>query len=182
MEGFKELLAREFAPFGALSETQLHSLERHYELLLRWNRKLNLTRITDLREAVQLHYCESLYLAEFLPERPLRIIDVGSGGGLPGIPLGIYRRDCFVDLVESHRRKAVFLTEAVRQLSLSNVNVIAKRAEDVIGRYDWIVSRAVNPDDVLALGLAANVAILGSAGQKLPWGASRALFRVERGA
>lgn len=180
MEEFKEILAREFAPFGALSETQLRLLEMHYELLLRWNRKLNLTRITNLLEAVQLHYCESLYLAAFLPKRPLRIVDVGSGGGFPGIPLGIYRADWSVDLVESHQRKAVFLTETVRQLGLPNVSVVANRAQDVVGSYDWMVSRAVNPDEVLALRVAPDVAILGNTGQKLPWGENRALFHVER--
>lgn len=179
MEEFKEILAREFAPFGALSESQLRLLEMHYELLLRWNRKLNLTRITELSEAVQLHYCESLYLAEFLPKHSLKVIDVGSGAGFPGIPLAIYRADCSVDLVESHQRKAVFLTDTVRQLGLANVSVVAKRAQDVAGLYDWVVSRAVNPDEVLALGLGADVAILGNAGQKLPWGDNRALFHVE---
>jgi 16S rRNA (guanine527-N7)-methyltransferase len=179
LEEFKALLAREFAPFGALSESQLRLLERHYELLLRWNRKLNLTRITNLLEAVRLHYCESLYLAEFLPKSPLKIIDVGSGGGFPGIPVGIYRPDCSVDLVESHQRKAVFLTEIVRQLGLANVNVVAKRAQDITVPCDWAVSRAVNPDEVLALRVAPNVAILGNAGQRLPWGENRALFHVE---
>jgi 16S rRNA (guanine527-N7)-methyltransferase len=180
MEDFKEILAREFAPFGALSESQLHLLELHYQLLLRWNKKLNLTRITDLRESVQLHYCESLYLAQFLPRQPLKIMDVGSGAGFPGIPIAIYRPDCMVDLVESHQRKAVFLTEAVRHLSLSNVRVVAKRAEDVAGPYDWVVSRAVKPADVLRLKLAPNTAVLGATGDKLPWGESRALFHVKQ--
>ena len=179
MVEFRDSLAREFAPFGSLSDSQLHLLELHYQLLLRWNQKLNLTRIIDLQEAVQLHYCESLYLAEFLPKNPLKIVDVGSGAGFPGIPIAIYRPDCVVDLVESHQRKAVFLTEAVRQLGLSNVRVIAKRAEDLTERYDWLVSRAVRPEDVLALRLAPDVAILGVAGDKLPWGRGRALFHVK---
>src|ERR1035438_6152911 len=107
MEEFKETLRAEFSRYGALSDSQLCLMELHYELLLHWNRKLNLTRITDLREAVQLHYCESLYLAEFLPKQPLRIVDVGSGAGFPGIPLAIYRPDCTIDLVESHQRKEI---------------------------------------------------------------------------
>jgi 16S rRNA (guanine527-N7)-methyltransferase len=180
MESFREILAQEFAPYGSLSETQLISLERHYELMLRWNRKLNLTRITDLREAVQLHYCESLYLAEFLPKRPLTIVDIGSGAGFPGIAVAVYRPDSAVDLVEAHQRKAVFLTEAIRHLGLTNARVISERAEDVDGRYDWIISRAVRPEDVLALELAPDIAILGSEGAPLPWGESRALFHVKR--
>ncbi len=179
MEEFKEILAREFSPFGALSESQLRLLDLHYELLLRWNRRLNLTRMTDLLEAVRLHYCESLYLAEFLPKHALKVVDVGSGGGFPGLPLGIYRPDCSVYLIESHQRKTVFLAETVRQLGLSNVVVIAKRAQDVTEPFDWLVSRAVSPDEILALDLAPNVAILGNAGEKLPWGENRALFHVE---
>ena len=179
MEEFKELLAREFAPYGALSETQLQLLELHYQLLLRWNRRLNLTRITDLRESIQLHYCESLYLAEFLPKHALRIVDIGSGAGFPGIPIAIYRPDCSIDLVESHQRKAVFLTDVIRQLGLRNVRVVAKRAENVSEKYDWVVSRAVNPSGVRSLDLAPNIALLGSAGEKLPWGDSRGLFHVK---
>ena len=85
MEDFKSLLASEFSPYGALSSQQLTLLEEHYQLLLRWNRKINLTRITILQEAVLYHYCESLYLATRLPEGPLRVVDIGSGGGFPGI-------------------------------------------------------------------------------------------------
>jgi 16S rRNA (guanine527-N7)-methyltransferase len=180
MEDFKVVLAEEFAPFGTLSEVQLSLLVRHYELLLRWNQKINLTRITSLQEAIEYHYCESLYLARSLPPQALRIVDIGSGAGFPGIPVAVYRPDCCVDLVESHQRKAVFLTETSRQLGLGNVRVLAKRAEEVVELYDWMISRAVKPDDVLRLNLAPNVSVLGTAGEKLPWGDGRALFHVER--
>ena len=180
MEDFKVFLAAEFAPFGTLSEHQLALLERHYKLLLRWNQKINLTRITNLREAIRYHYCESLYLARSLPPQPLRIVDIGSGAGFPGIPVAVYRPDCSVDLVESHQRKAVFLTEATRQLGLGKVRILVQRAEDVAESYDWMISRAVKPDDILRLGLAPNVSVLGTAGEKLPWGVGRALFHVER--
>src|SRR6266404_3596684 len=138
---FRELLAAEFAPYGSLSEDQLAQLERHYKLLVHWNQTINLTRIRKLEEVVRFHYCESLFLARALPLGPLRIVDVGSGGGFPGIPVAIFRPDCTVDLVESHQRKAVFLQEAARELP--NVRVIAKRAEACEGRYDWMLARAV---------------------------------------
>jgi 16S rRNA (guanine527-N7)-methyltransferase len=179
MEEFSAILAREFAPYGSISEAQLQKLDSHYQLLLRWNPKLNLTRITNLREAVQLHYCESLFLAEYLPKETLKIIDVGSGAGFPGIPIAIYRPDCRIDLVESHQRKAVFLSEAVRHLELPNVRVVAKRAQDVNDTYDWVVSRAVTPAEVMGLKLARETAVLGNVGEKLPWGESRALFHVK---
>ena len=178
MEDFKSLLGLEFSPYGALTGDQLGLLEQHYQLLLRWNQKINLTRITSLVDAVRYHYCESLYLAQHLPKGALRIVDIGSGAGFPGIPVAIYRPDCEVHLVESHQRKAVFLNEATR--NLPNARALAIRAEDVTDSYDWMISRAVRPDDVLKLKLASNVAVLGTEGEKLPWGESRALFHVER--
>jgi 16S rRNA (guanine527-N7)-methyltransferase len=115
-----------------------------------------------------------LYLATRLPEGPLRIIDIGSGAGFPGIPVAIYRPECTVDLVEAHQRKAVFLREAAR--NLTNVRVLAQRAEAVTDSYDWTISRAVRQEDVLKLNLAPHVAVLGTEGESLPWGEHRALF------
>lgn len=180
MDEFKALLKAEFAPFGALTHDQLSLLDRHYQLLLRWNQKINLTRITNLEEAVKHHYCECLYLAQSLQPGPLRIVDVGSGAGFPGIPVAVYRSDCTIDLVESHQRKAVFLSEMVRELRLSHVRVLAVRAEDIAERYDCMISRAVRPEDVMGLPLARSVSVLGNAGEKLPWGRDRFLFHVER--
>jgi len=174
MEDFKSLLASEFLPYGALSPEQLTLLEEHYHLLLRWNRKINLTRITNVQDAVRYHYCESLYLATRLPAGLLRIADIGSGAGFPGIPVAIYRPECTVHLVESQQRKAVFLREAARQLA--NVRVFAQRAETITGSYDWTLSRAVRPADVLKLKLAPHVGVLGAEGESLPWGEKRALF------
>ena len=178
MEDFKSLLQLEFSAYGTLTDVQLTLLERYHQLLLRWNQKMNLTRITSLLDAVRYHYCESLYLAQTLPEGTLRIVDIGSGAGFPGIPVAIYRPNCEVHLIESHQRKAVFLSEATR--NLPNTRVLAVRAEDVTETYDWMISRAVRPDDVMKLKLAPNVAVLGTEGEKLPWGESRALFHVKR--
>src|SRR5579864_4407685 len=159
---FRELLAKLFEPFGRLSEDQLDALERHYDLLMLWNRKLNLTRITDLDEVIRLHYGESLFLGSVLPAGPLRIADVGSGAGFPGFPIAVLRPECEVDLIESHKRKAVFLPEASR--GVGNVRVIDDRAERVERRYDWVVSRAVRHDALVDLGLAPNLAVLSSDG------------------
>ncbi len=174
MEEFRSLLASEFSPCGTLTLQQLVLLEEHYRLLLRWNQKINLTRITSLQDAVRYHYCESLYLATCLPDGRLRIVDIGSGAGYPGIPVAIYRPECAIDLVESHQRKAVFLREAGR--GLTNLRVFAQRAEELTDRYDWTISRAVRPEDVLKLNLAPHVAVLGVEGESLPWGEKRALF------
>jgi len=183
---FRELLAREFAPYALLTEQQLDLLEAHFDLLTKWNAKLNLTRIQSVEEAVWLHYCECLFLATRLPEGALRIVDVGSGAGFPGIPIAIMRPECEVTLLESHKRKAVFLSEARR--SLPNVKVSSQRAKTVQTQFDWVVSRAVAPSTVLHLSMAPNFALLvgGDEAQRfelkepLPWGRSRYLvFHVK---
>jgi 16S rRNA (guanine(527)-N(7))-methyltransferase RsmG len=175
---FRELLAREFEPFGHLSEHQLDLLEGHYHLLNRWNQRFNLTRIGDVHEAVKLHYCESLFLGHWLPRTSLRIVDIGSGAGFPGIPVAILRPDCSVDLVESHLKKASFLREATRPLP--KVKVIAQRSESVSGGYEWMISRAVKIDELLPLKLADRMALLVSSDDasgfefvRLPWGDKR---------
>ena len=183
---FRELLATEFRPYGTLSEVQLNQLENHYSALTRWNERLNLTRIRDLGDCVRFHYCESLFLAQFLPAGTHRIIDIGSGGGFPGIPVAIFRPDCEVTLVESHQRKAVFLREVARDLK--NLRVISRRAEDVHEHFDWLISRAVAPADVLRLNISDEVALLigeedaiklKGEGFAVPWGNQRVLFHVE---
>jgi 16S rRNA (guanine527-N7)-methyltransferase len=183
---FRKVLAAEFEPYGALSEFQLDQLENHYSALTRWNERLNLTRILDLSESIRFHYCESLFLARFLPAGPHRIVDIGSGGGFPGIPVAIFRTDCEVVLVESHQRKAVFLREAARELT--NVKVISKRAEDVQERFDWLIARAVAQADVLRLNLSTHIALLigqqdavklAGEGTPIPWGNHRVLFHVK---
>jgi 16S rRNA (guanine527-N7)-methyltransferase len=176
---FQELLAQEFRPYGALSPLQLEQLEAHFNLLLAWNKRLNLTRITKVGEAVQFHYCESLFLGQKLPPGPLRVADLGSGAGFPGIPIAILRSDLQVTLIESDQRKAVFLREATR--SLPNVEVLAIRFEACPQRFEWMVARAVTGAEIIKSGLAPKFALLvsssdapeGSEVTKLPWGTDR---------
>ena len=184
---FRELLAKEFGPYGTLTAGQLDQLENHYILLQRWNARLNLTRIESLEAAVRLHYCESLFAGGQLPPGPLSIVDVGSGAGFPGIPIAILRPECSVVLVEAHQRKAVFLREAGRDLK--NISVVTDRAENLRNSYDWVISRAVSPASVLKLKLANNLALLvgreTSPGfdrrEAVPWANGRFLeFHVER--
>ena len=119
---------------------------------------MNLTAVEDMDEAVRLHYCESLFVGRSLPSGRLRIADIGSGAGFPGFPVAVLRPECHVDLIESNRRRAVFLREASQ--GLENVRVLAQRAESLHDRYDWIISRAVTPSEVLALQIAPRAAIL----------------------
>ena len=186
---FAELLRSKLAGICELSEPQIERLEVHYELLQRWNRVVSLTSVRGLEEAVERHYCESVFAACHLPDGPASVADVGSGAGFPGIPIAIVRPDCSVVLMESHRRKAVFLKEASRDLA--NVRVVAKRAEEVAERFDWVVSRAVRYSDIagVLMKLGRNVELLtgevraedlgGFEWQepiRLPWGDRRLLW------
>jgi 16S rRNA (guanine(527)-N(7))-methyltransferase RsmG len=151
-----------FADF-ALTADQDAALEAHLELLMRWNKSLNLTAIRNREEAIERHYCEALFLGARLPAGTLRIVDVGSGAGFPGFPVAVLRPDCSVSLIESHQRKAVFLKEAAR--GVPNVRVLARRAEDVGETFDWVISRAVSYADLASFlkRLAPNADLLGGA-------------------
>ncbi|MGD1277724.1 MAG: 16S rRNA (guanine(527)-N(7))-methyltransferase RsmG [Tepidisphaeraceae bacterium] len=131
-----------------LDESQHAKLSRYLDLLLAANAKMNLTRITDRAEAQRLHVADSLTLLPFLPAGEHRLVDVGSGGGVPGIVLAIARPDAKVVLLEATKKKADFLRRAAAELQLDNVTVDARRAEDA-GRgelresFDVAVARAV---------------------------------------
>jgi 16S rRNA (guanine527-N7)-methyltransferase len=146
---FAELLKRELAPWMRLTDDQIAALYHHYALLERWNRKMNLTSVEPGPETVIRHYCESLFFAAHLDNGASSIVDIGSGAGFPGVPIAILKQDWQVSLVESNQRKSVFLREATR--NLANVSVIARRAEEVSISFDWLVSRAVSPKQVVAL-------------------------------
>jgi 16S rRNA (guanine(527)-N(7))-methyltransferase RsmG len=163
---FAELLRERLGSLIQVSTTQIDQMETHFELLNRWNKVLSLTSIWKPDEIVELHYCESLFLATRLPPSALRIVDLGSGAGFPGIPIAIARHDCFLTLIESHQRKSVFLREATRKLP--NICIVASRGEDVSDRFDWATSRAVKFETIenTMAKLAPNVAVL--AGEDLP--------------
>ena len=143
---FAELLTETLAGIVRLTPDQVSTLESHYQLLVRWNRVLNLTSVRSLEETVERHYCESLFLGVRLPPGRLRIADIGSGAGFPGMPVAVLRPDCSVTLVEAHARKAVFLRESSR--TLRNVRVLSQRAEAVEETFDLAVSRAVSYGDL----------------------------------
>ena len=153
---FADLLRRKLAGLAELTgeltveltPDQVATLEAHYELLVRWNKILNLTRIDNMEEAIERHYAESLFLGAHLPAGLLTIADIGSGAGFPGFPVAVLRPDCKVSLIESHQRKAVFLREASRRVA--NIQVLAQRAEAVDSRFDVVISRAVSYEDLAA--------------------------------
>jgi 16S rRNA (guanine527-N7)-methyltransferase len=145
-----------------LSQSQADQLYVHYELLIRWNQRMNLTTIKPGPEMVTRHYRESLFFGAHIPAEHDRIsiFDVGSGAGFPGVPIAVLKPNWRVQLVESSQRKAVFLRESTRHLA--NVSVLADRMEDVSETCDWVVSRAVNPAEVLSTvpRLAVNIGLM----------------------
>ncbi len=156
---FRAVLATELGSVCDATSDQLDRLASHYELMLRWNQRLNLTRVVDVLDAVRKHYCEAAIIASMLPAGPLRVADVGSGAGFPGLPVAILRPDLTVTLIESHQRKSVFLREASR--GLGNVDVVSDRAESLPGgSFGWVISRAVRFEDVLGARLSPNVMLL----------------------
>jgi len=138
-----------------LSERQHDLLARYLDLLLAANQRMNLTRITDRLAAELQHVGDALTLLPFLPKAEFRLVDVGTGGGVPGIPLAIARPDAHVMLVESTKKKAAFLKDAAAQLGLENLSVSEWRAAQV-GRsnsretFDVATARAVATLDWLA--------------------------------
>jgi 16S rRNA (guanine527-N7)-methyltransferase len=149
-----ELAAR--AGVGLTAEQQ-DRLARYLDLLLAANQTMNLTRITDRASAEVQHVGDALTLLPLLPSGPHRLADVGSGGGVPGIPLAVARPDAQVLLIESTKKKAAFLRSAAAELGLANMRVTEQRAEDV-GRagspdresFDVVIARAVGTLDWLA--------------------------------
>lgn len=129
-------------------------LRRYLELLARWNRTYNLTAIRDPGEMVTLHLLDSLSMHAHM-DGVARLADLGTGAGLPGIPLAIARPGLEVTLVESNGKKARFLREAVRSLGLANARVAESRAEavDMPAAFDAITARAMATlGDIIAAG------------------------------
>lgn len=138
----------EFLPDLGLSDQQFSLLYSHFEMLNRWNDRMDLTSVDTPAEIVSRHYCESLFFARLLPAvQPVSVVDFGSGAGFPGVPMAVLRPGWRITLLEANQRRAVFLREATR--GIPNVSVIAKRGEEFDNRHDWVVARAVKSTDVL---------------------------------
>jgi 16S rRNA (guanine527-N7)-methyltransferase len=133
----------------ALTDAQIHALSSFGDLLSRWNRVYNLTAIRVGERMLTHHLLDSLSLVAPLravgarsPQTPLRVLDVGAGGGLPGIPLAIACPQVEVTLVDTVQKKTAFLTQAALELRLTNVRVLHARVENLTGQFDVITSRA----------------------------------------
>lgn len=128
-----------------LSAAQYDQIARHLELLLLWNQRINLSGIRNREEIITRHFGESLFAARelFPPESELKVMDIGSGAGFPGIAFKIYAPRTNLIMVESQNKKATFLREAIRQLGVQQASVFDDRAEKIAETADLVTMRAV---------------------------------------
>ena len=142
---------------NALLECKLHitdekasQLLRYHELLIEKNKVMNLTAITDFEEAVWKHYADSLAVLKFIDLKNIKtLLDVGSGAGMPGIPLKIMCPEIQVTLLDAVQKKVNFHKEVIEKLKLQNIQSVHMRSEDAAHtekmrqKYDLVTARAV---------------------------------------
>jgi 16S rRNA (guanine527-N7)-methyltransferase len=173
---------------AVLSLTELNHISTYIDILLRWNSRINLTAIRDPEEIVTRHFGESAFVARQLfptgahagtgalgrsaEQSPApRVADIGSGAGFPGVPIKLWAPNIALTLIESNHKKATFLREVARSLTLTDVNILNVRAEEVAQRFDLVTLRAVErfadtlPDAARLLAPAARLALLITAPQ-----------------
>ena len=138
-----------------LSDKQLQQFEAYGALLVEWNEKMNLTAITDPEEVLEKHFLDSISGVSFLKdmmeeeEEPVKLIDVGTGAGFPGIPLKILCPEADLTLLDALQKRIGFLQEVISELGLEQVHCVHDRAEDAAQKeeyreqFDMAVSRAV---------------------------------------
>lgn len=130
--------------FPGLSEAQQSLFAQMYPLYVEWNAKINVISRKDIESLYERHVLHSLAIAKFIRFSPgTEILDVGTGGGFPGIPLAVFFPEVHFHLVDSIGKKVRVVQEVVKSLGLKNVTAEQIRAEQLKGKYDFVVSRAV---------------------------------------
>ena len=150
------------APFlgkAQLSDQQVMLVQTYLDLLLKWNSKMNLTAVRDPEQMVQRHFGESFFAAQqIFPKKDGRgtVADIGSGAGFPGVPIKLWAPAIELTLIEAQQKKAVFLGEVIRTLSLEGTKVLRSRAEQIEARFDVVTLRAVESFETI-LPIAAHL-------------------------
>lgn len=130
--------------FPNLAEKQLHCLTQLGSLYYAWNKKINLISRKDIEHLYERHILHSMAIAKVIQFKPgTTVLDVGTGGGFPGIPLAVYFPDCRFHLVDSMRKKTDAVNDIISQLGLTNTTAEQVRAEQLKTQYDFITGRAV---------------------------------------
>ncbi|WP_420575829.1 16S rRNA (guanine(527)-N(7))-methyltransferase RsmG [Ekhidna sp.] len=130
--------------FPNLTDRQKSQIEQLFPLYEEWNAKINVISRKDIDQLYERHVLHSLAIAKFISFSPgTRVLDVGTGGGFPGIPLAILFPECHFHLVDSIRKKITVVNEVANAIGLENLTAEHQRMEKVKGTYDFIVSRAV---------------------------------------
>lgn len=130
--------------FTDLTDDQIYQFDKLYELYSYWNAQINVISRKDIDELYERHILHSLGIAKFCSFKPgEKVLDVGTGGGFPGIPLAILFPETSFHLVDSIGKKIKVVTEVAGALGLKNVKASHLRAEQVTDTYDFVVSRAV---------------------------------------
>ena len=134
----------------SLSEKQLEQFDKYYQLLVEWNKVMNLTAITELDEVIIKHFIDSLLVAKKINVNNFdSLIDVGTGAGFPGIPIKIMFPEIRVVLLDSLNKRLKFLNNVIDELGLKNITTVHGRAEDIAHmdeyreKFSLCVSRAV---------------------------------------
>ena len=144
----------ESAALPPLDEEVARRFQAYLELLLRWNARMNLTAIRDPEGILSRHFVECIACARALPRGIATLLDLGSGAGFPGIPIALCRPEISVTLAESQSKKAAFLHEALRTVSVP-AQVFSGRAEELDSTFDCVTLRAVDRMEVAVRSASA---------------------------
>lgn len=144
--------------FPDLTDKQKEQFQALYDLYTDWNTKINVISRKDIENLYEHHVLHSLGIAKMIHFRPgTRIMDLGTGGGFPGIPLAILFPECRFHLVDSIGKKIKVVTEVATAIGLENVTLRHCRAEEEKGQFDFVVSRAVMPLENLVKIIRKNI-------------------------